>query len=435
MPSAAISCPKHGANEPCQSIKCAAAARRRGHAWRALGGAAVRGRSASSLPLAERYPDPPAGAALVVLPCAPTRWQASNWLGQCPVSIGLGVAVLAGTAGEPRQNRQHLEIAALSCPVLGFSSDASRDARARARERMRAYMCTRNTRTTEPTLYILYNHRVNGSIAVLARFWPEPALHCASPSPDKWRNINILVGGYGENARSHARLALVKGRKGGRAAKTFRPGASAARPVDRRGARDGLELGGMVDQAVRIRRDRPAASSWSARLGRVLGVQGRNGGFLRVSAGAHRHVGTGMLEQTAQTSRKQPFIERRRQLRRLSPCGAAPVRRLGWAVPIEGGLASPAAPIEGGGPPSAARLNPRPFAHAIFLNSDRASIALSHAGHVPPLDGRQTSGRDTGSGEGSAILGAAKYSAGRGFSGGLEVRRSSETSEGSAHVN
>jgi hypothetical protein len=352
---------------------------------------AVRGRSSSSLPGAEKCPGPLVRAALVACRCTPARLMARMMDRQCPVRNGSGGVVLVRTASEPRQNRQYLEIITQSCPVLGFSEIASRDAHARAYTGAHAHGVRLKLRTTEPQCIITYYHRVSSSEAVLRRFWSEPALARSSQSRRKPPFLNKIGGGYGCSADLQVRSWLVRGRREGRAVKTF-------------GLRD---PGGAIG----------SAGSCSRPVDQARAGQGGNGGFARVSGWALGHVGTGMLERSVERRGKRPFLARRRQLSGLTG-------RPGQGV---GGRRSAG---RGGRPPIARRPFPSPFAPAIFP----IWIAINDDCPAPFAERRQIWSGKMGSGD-RLSRSALTRASGQGSNAGWGLCRSGETSGGRAHVN
>lgn len=191
----------------------------------------------------------------------PARWQAINLAANFSASNGCGVAVLTEPFQNQRQNRQVTEIVSQSPSVLWFRSFASRDARAYTHVGPCAYMCARNARTSEPLNFIHIYQLDSGSSAVLARFWPEPALIDAGRAHGFAPISNILCGRYGAAALDRARRGLMRSRLGERFG-VFGLGAAAAPSSARRE---------------------------------------RNGGKASVFAGASGLVGTPMLERMAQT--------------------------------------------------------------------------------------------------------------------------------------
>jgi len=259
--------------------------------------------------------------------------------------------------------------------------------------------------------------RSYGEVAQRLRLQPASARDCRSGG--KAREINKIGRGYAPIGSAVPCLGRLRGWEEGRAAKSFGAAIAAGR-----GQRVGLE----VDQGGEVGA-RGRAGSCSMRPGWHVRCGMRNGGFLRVCAGGWALVGTGLSEQVRRNGGYRPFIERRRKLLRLTAAG------LGGMADLDQGARGAIAAAEGGRPPFAARLVPSPFAHAFFPISDGAAVALDFVRNEPGLARRESSGCGAGSGEGRRAPSAAARSAGRGFTSGLEVRRSSEISGGPGHVN
>ena len=382
----------------------AAAASTTAIAKRSTARAAVRGRSFDASPA---NPGPLACATLVFAPCTPARSVAVKMDRQCLGRDRAWGAVLARTGREPRQNQQVTEITGQLRPVLRFWGIASRDVRARACARTPAHHARGELRTTEPHLIIHKYHRVSGSVAVLARFWPEPAMHC-TPQTRRKPSFSIKIcGGYSISARSCLPIMPIRGQKDGRGAKSFGAGNAAGAAIG---------LGGLVEVG---------------QLGRAIGVvdqgaraTGKNGGFLRVSEGRSGRVGTAMLERAVQSGGNAWLVEARQQLGRLTAGapGAADRR----------GLVAAGAVQAGGVPPPSPRAQIlRPLAHAIFPVSIETQFDDCPAASRQP---RQVLRGRSGSGESAAPSGPCP-NAGRGFIAEWGLRRSGQRNGGGAHVN
>jgi hypothetical protein len=135
----------------------------------------------------------------------PARWQAINLVGKSWRPIGSGEAVLARTDENQRQNQQPIEIAAFSVRFSRFSRVASRHAYAHTYTDTRAHVRGVKHRTTEPTNFIVINHRVSGSKVGSARFCLEPASDGAALNGGKASLFNIIAGEYAASPRSGVR--------------------------------------------------------------------------------------------------------------------------------------------------------------------------------------------------------------------------------------
>lgn len=423
----AHACPEHGRKPPCQDTKFAAAASTGDVPKARLTSAAVRGRSAVSLPRGA-IPDPAAERRLVLSACTPTRWLATNLVGQGRSPDGPGGTVASVTSLQPRRYQHHYEIVGQSCEVAGLQI-SSRVMRLRVRVCGSARTYARKNLQPCNLSYIPHIiHRVIGNRKVAKRLQLQPALACAVAADGKAPEFNKVVGGYAEFGCASTCPASMKGRKGGRGRKTFGLGARGRIGAAR-------EAGSMA--SARLEVDRPARSGWapelaSSRFDQGGGALGRNGGNLPFLGCAAGRVGTAMSERMALSRRNARFLERRRQLARLTVAasGGQPGRGSD-----QGASRSARRPRGGGGPPSAARLVPRPFAPAIFSNSDRASIALQHDRSATLQARAQASGPQTGSGEARLRPGREARGAGQGRFSGLEVRRFGDPSAGVGHVN
>lgn len=332
--------------------------------------------------------------------CTPARWVAGKLDCQWPSPFGSGVAVLARTNAEPRQNHQPIEIARFLPLVPWFSGNArASHARPRTHGDARVYARQKH-RTTEPHLIIINNHGLSGSGLVLRWFSPEPARQADAQQAESGSIRNKIPGGYSSAAHVSRSDLPIRGQIDGRGAETF--GAAIA-PVD--GSAGSIELGGSVD------RDQAQ---------RVIG----NGGFLRVSGCRSTHVGTAMLEQPRKGPANARIVEPRRNLCRLTSGGRGGADRLAL------GAASASAAAGGGGPPCAARLVTSPLADAIFLISIDDRIAC----HAGPVNGRQVGVTKTGPGD-RAFRALRHAAAGRGVNADWGLRRLGQPSGGGAHVN
>ena len=416
----AHTCPEHGRKLPCQDTKFAAAASTGDVPKARLTSAAVRGRSAVSLPRGA-IPDPAAERRLVLSACTPTRWLATNLVGQGRSPDGPGGTVASVTSLQPRRYQHPYEIVGQSCEVAGLQI-SSRVMRLRVRVCGSARTYARKNLQPCNLSYIHHIiHVVIGNRKVAKRLQLQPALACAFASAGKAPEFNKVVGGYAEFGCASTCPASMKGRKGGRGRKTFGLGARGRIGAAR-------EAGSMA--SARLEVDRPAWSGWAPE--QASARVGRNGGNLPFLGCAAGRVGTAMSERMALGRRNAWFPERRRQLARLTVAasGGQPGRGSD-----QGASRSARRPRGGGGPPSAARLVPCPFAPAIFSISDRASIALQHDRSVTLQARAQASGPQTGSGEGRLRPGREARGAGQGRFSGLEVRRSGDPSAGVGHVN
>ncbi len=407
----AHSCPKHGGKPPCQDIKFAAAASSVARAKHGSQSAAVRSCSTSSWRRRNRIPDPAASAPVDLFPCPPARWSASSLAGQLPGADRARGAVAGATAVQLRCNRLATEIIGLIATVAPVA-DFPRASCVCAWTRAHVRIYTRENAQPCNHSYISTQYQiVTGYSEVAQRLQLQPFAVATSDRGGKAREFNIIEGRYRSIGCASILIGLMRGRKGGRSAKTFGPVLRLVRSGQRSG---------------------PASSSCSADLDQGARAQGRNGGFLRVCGVGSGPVGTGRLEQWAERRRNARFSACRRKLGRLT--GTALAGRQGRAASIDQGDAWARSAERGGRPPRAARLIPRPFAHAIFPDLDPASIDLIHDRAATVREGRQGSNWPTGSGEASRVT-AAQRGAGRGCIAGLEVRRSSETSGRRAHVN
>lgn len=203
-------------------------------------------------------------APLFFVRLTPARWQAKSLASQFSTRSGCGVAVPTEPIQNQCQNRQVPEIVSQSSPVLRFRSSASRDVRACIHTGPCAYMCARNSRTSEPLYYISILQLVSGSRLGSARFSPEPALLAAGRGHANAPILNILCGRYGAAVLDRSPRGLMRSR-GGESFGVFGPRASA---------------------------DRAVASSSTRRA--------QNGGKASVFASASGVVGTLLLEREAQ---------------------------------------------------------------------------------------------------------------------------------------
>ncbi|CAD7335181.1 hypothetical protein SPHS6_00378 [Sphingobium sp. S6] len=335
--------------------------------------------------------------------CTPARWVAGKLDCQWSSPFGSGVAVLARTNAEPRQNHQHIEIAAFSPLVLWFSGNA-RASRVRPRTHVGARVYARQKhRTTEPHLIIINNHGLSGSGLVLRWFSPEPARQADAQQAESGSIRNKIPGGYSSAAHVSRSDLLIRGQIDGRGAKTF--GAAIAAGTLGRVGGGSIDLGGSVD---------------SDQAQHVVG----NGGFLRFSGCRSARVGTAMLEQAGEKRGNTWVFEPRRKLCRLTSGAASGADRLALGRP------SASAAAGGVAPPCAARQIPSSLADAIFQISIDDRIAC----HAGPVNGRQVGGAVTGPGD-RAFRALRHAAAGRGVNADWGLRRSGQPSGGSAHVN
>jgi hypothetical protein len=390
------------APRPVPGAEHAAAVSTMAAAQRSTARAAVRGRSAW-LSLVPRHPGPLKRLEPVFASCTPARSGAEMMDCQCSPRRWVRGVVLAGTGSELCQNREVTEIVGELRPVLGFSRQASRDARGRVYAHARAYRGGEKHRTTEPVNIIHINQFVNGSDAVLMRFWPEPAYAFAVEMAE---NRGFRVKYWAETAVSIAPswLTCASGdEKGGADAKV-----SAAKIGRSAGAAGGIAQA----EGVAL-----------ADLDQVQRVGG-NGGNAWVSRVAHGPVGTAMLERGAQRRRNAWVRKRRRQLDRLTAGGALASDRRG---------AGAARPAQAGGvaPPSAAHQILRPLAHAIFPVSAESHFHACPCGLSEALQGFVG---QIGSGWKWAPFGP-RPQTGRGVSAKCGLRRLAYRSGGGVHVN
>lgn len=204
-------------------------------------------------------------APLFFVRLTPARWQAKSLAGQFSARYGCGAAVPAEPIQNQRQNRQVTEIVSQSSQVLWFRSIASRDARVCMHTGPCAYMCARNSRTSEPLHYISILQLVSGSSLGSARFSPEPALLAAGRGHANPPISNILCGRYGSAMLDRSPRGLMRSRVG--------------------------ESFGVFGLGAAPDRGRCASST----------RRGRNGGKPPFFEGAAGRVGTSLLERGAET--------------------------------------------------------------------------------------------------------------------------------------
>lgn len=235
------------------------------------GRAAVAVRGCSFEPGPGRSEPPCAlGAAGPLAPrLTPARWQSRNWRRQLEASIGTGGTVLVGTAQEPRQNSQAIAIVGDFSRFSRFSVLASRHVRGCTHSPARASCEAVFSRTREPNTNLFQYQEVEGSLVVLERFSPEPALaHLVSiAGRHAWRDI--LAGGYPAGELAGCLDRPISSLLRSRAAQTFGVFAGAAGPI---GALEVADLvAQLVDQAGSARRAKSGTYGLgSARVGRPM---------------------------------------------------------------------------------------------------------------------------------------------------------------------
>lgn len=335
----------------------------------------------------------------------PARLVARSWFSQSRHRNGFGVAVLAGTALEPLQNRQSLEITGNSSRFSRFSVLASRDARAYVCVRLRACREPSKHRTTEPQVIIVIYHVVSGSVVVLKRFCPEPAVPNRAGNGRVLRFRHILAGG---NA-----AISVDGW----------PDRACSTPLAGRGAKSfGVFRAGSVTWSDPA--SMSPAPSWSIAARVVLRVS--NGGILRFPTVLIGHVGRVMLEGWPQRRGNAWFLDGQPLPVRQRRSTAAGAEARAWCATRGGIAAARGTPV----PPFAARVSPSTLTH------ERGQIWIDYSGSSSGRGrNRQSWGLRSGSGWGFRSPLHRTGRAGQGRGAGGSSRRSGQARAGAVHVN
>lgn len=326
---------EHGANAACQYTKYA----RSGHAVDAV-------RVHSFLFSLTRLNSSHRSPCFFVL-LTPARWQANRMAGQISASFGSGGAVLARTVQNHRQNQQHIEIIAQSLAVLKFCAFASRHTCVRVHVRLCAYVCVRNSRTSEPHQYIVINHIDISSGLGSVWFWSEPVLLAAV---ERRAIAPVSIKQVGRYASPSACRGLLH-------------------------ARPGESFGVFVLAVQLLGLDPP-----------LVDLASSNDAFLRLPTGQSGDVGMVMLERCAEG-------------------GSNPSLSGNWPLPI--GKARTIAQVRPGTPPMPPFAS-RPFTSSLarqLCQNLEGLRRLNHIGTWRParLEKCRNGWRQNGSGKGKAV--------------------------------